>query len=61
MEIFAATLVCLLGAFAAMSLGAMLGRPPLRRSCGTGAGEGLGCDACETPCPHRRAGGREDA
>jgi hypothetical protein len=37
-------------AFAAMALGALLGRAPLRRGCGD-----VACEACARPCPRRRA------
>lgn len=39
-------------AFAAMGLGVLLGRAPLRRGCGGGASEA--CDACTRPCARRR-------
>ncbi|MDX1648745.1 MAG: hypothetical protein R3263_02720 [Myxococcota bacterium] len=52
MELFLFTFAGLGLAFAAMGLGALAGRAPLRRGCGlTGS-----CAGCARPCPHRADG-----
>jgi hypothetical protein len=58
-QLFAFTFAALVLAFAAMALGVLLGRAPLRRACG-GLG-GAGCEACPGPCPHRKSGPRGGA
>jgi len=66
---FFATLLLFGLAFGALALGTILGREPLRGSCGGLRRLGLAEDcSCEAPCPRRRralarraAAGREDA
>ena len=51
MEIFLASLLTISLAVLAMSLGVILGRPPLRGTCG-GIGQltGIGCAHCSSGC-----------
>ena len=51
MEVFLASLLLIGLAVLAMSLGVILGRPPLRGSCGgAGQGAGTGCPHCASGC-----------
>jgi hypothetical protein len=55
MGTFLAALLLFALAFAGLALGVMLGRDPLRGSCGGLRKLGLEGDcACESPCPRRR-------
>jgi len=55
MTTFLATLLLLGLAFAGLALGVMLGREPIRGSCGGLRRIGLADDcSCDTPCPRRR-------
>ncbi len=47
------SLVAIAVAIAAMSIGVMLGRPPISGSCG---GVGGRCAACSGTCPSKRTG-----
>ena len=58
MSIFAASFIVIALAVAAMSLGVLFGRTPIRGSCGGIAGGG--CGACTRRC-ERRAGDSENA
>ena len=53
MELFVLTFAGTVLAFAAMGVGVLAGRSPLRRGCGELSEEP--CDACTRPCPRRRA------
>ncbi|MEN8182158.1 MAG: hypothetical protein ABFS46_06440 [Myxococcota bacterium] len=50
MTLFVLSFAVLALAFAAMALGVLLGRAPLRRGCGEPGG--LVCAACTRPCRH---------
>ena len=54
MQLFAFTLLVLLLVFALLSLGAIVGRAPLRWGCGSVAG--ADCAGCTRPCGRRRRG-----
>lgn len=54
MQLFAFTLLVLLLVFALLSLGAIVGRAPLRWGCGSVAG--ADCAGCARPCGRRRRG-----
>ena len=55
MTTFLATLLLFALAFAGLALGTMLGRDPIRGSCGGLRKLGLEGDcSCESPCPRRR-------
>lgn len=55
MTTFLATLLLFGLAFAALALGTMFGRDPIRGSCGGLRKLGLGKDcSCEAPCPRRK-------
>ena len=56
MELFVFSFAALGLAFLGMAVGAMLGRPSLRRGCGYL--DGADCEACTRPCPHRSDGTR---
>ena len=61
MEIFLATLLLIGIAVLAMSLGVILGRPPLRGTCG-GIGQltGTGCQHCTPGCGASGGAGETD-
>ena len=52
MTTFVASFIVLAVCVAALALGVLLGRPPLRGSCG-----GLNNCDCTRPCPRRRKAG----
>jgi hypothetical protein len=55
MDTFVATLLLFGLAFAGLALGVLLGRDPIRGSCGGLRKLGLESDcSCESPCPRRR-------
>ena len=55
MDTFFATLLVFALAFAGLALGVLLGREPLRGSCGGLRKLGLPRDcSCEAPCPRKR-------
>ena len=55
MDTFLATLLLFGLAFAGLALGVLLGREPIRGSCGGLRKLGLDGDcSCESPCPRRR-------
>ncbi len=49
MATFLLSILVVLAAVAGLAAGVVLGRPPVRGSCG-----GLGCDGACTTCPKRR-------
>jgi hypothetical protein len=52
---FLATLLVFALAFAGLALGVLLGRDPIRGSCGGLNRLGLGRDcSCDSPCPRRK-------
>jgi len=54
MQLFALTLGAFLVVFGLLSLGALLGRAPLRWGCGSLSG--ADCAGCARPCERRRRG-----
>jgi len=55
MDTFVASLLLFGLAFAGLALGLLLGRDPIRGSCGGLRKLGLEADcSCESPCPRRR-------
>jgi len=62
MEVFLASLLLIGIAVLAMSLGVILGRPPLRGTCG-GIGQitGTGCAQCRSGCSASAGAGETDA
>ena len=55
MAVFGISLLIMLIAVAAMSIGRLLGREGIRGSCGALAGiDGGACSSCERPCARRR-------
>jgi hypothetical protein len=62
MEVFLASLLLFGIAVLAMSLGVMLGRPPLRGTCGgIGQFSGTGCAQCRSGCNAGAGAGETDA
>ncbi len=61
MEVFLASLLLIGIAVLAMSLGVILGRPPMRGTCG-GIGQvtGTGCSHCESGCGGSGGAGETD-
>ena len=61
MTIFLLSLVLMLAALAAMSIGLLLGRSGIRGSCGalSGIDGGKACGLCRRPCTRRRAAAAE--
>ncbi len=61
MEVFLASLLLIGAAVLAMSLGVILGRPPLRGTCG-GIGQltGTGCPHCTSDCGGSAGAGETD-
>jgi hypothetical protein len=57
--LFVLSFVVLSAAFAAMALGVLLGRAPLRRGCGEAGG--LVCAACTRRCRHATPGDEAEA
>jgi len=61
LEVFLASLLLIGGAVLAMSLGVILGRPPLRGTCGgIGQPTGTGCPHCTSGCGGSGGAGETD-